>query len=106
MALDWIGGMIVCSEEGRQTVEGGEEESEADGRQQPGGSIVPHRYDVDFHLFLVPVCVFEADSEPRESSAPRFVCSLNVPAMCYLSDQRLFVCLFICLSWRRVYVCE
>lgn len=47
--------MYVVRKGDRQTDGGGEEESETDGRQQPGGSIVPHRYDVDFHLFLVPV---------------------------------------------------
>lgn len=62
----------------RQTDEGGEEETEADGRQQPGGSLVPRRYDVDF-LFIPRVrVVFEADSEPCESPperGARFVCS-------------------------------
>lgn len=62
----------------RQTEEGGKKESEADGRQQPGGSLVPHRYDVDFHQFPRARVVFKADLEPRESHpvlGTRVVCS-------------------------------
>lgn len=90
----------------RQTDEGGGEETEADGRQQPGGSLGPRRYDVDFfYLFLVSVlCLRPTPSlvSHTRSAAP----DLFVPkhASHVLPVRPTFACLFVCLHLVRACV--
>lgn len=106
--LDW---RRDCREEGRQTDEGGEEETEADGRQQPGGSLVPHRYDVDYFLFLVSVLCLRPTPPSLVSHTRSVAPVLFVPKHgSHVLRVRptlacLLACLFVCLFAPRACVC-